>query len=96
MKKTQLLKKNSDGTSYLPWFKELKKSLAWHSAASVQEFGTAVLGDLSEWQNQYKINYEMADDIEKREMSREKYQRKSASVPELLYAHCLRFQDRHA
>jgi len=79
-KKVHFLKKNSSGSSYLPWFNDLKQGMSWHSSSAVLEFGVSVLGDTTDWKAQYKTVYEDADENEKRELSKEKSSRKSAAT----------------
>jgi len=79
-KKVHYLKKNSAGSTYLPWFIDLRQGMAWHTSSAVQEFGVSVLSDTSDWNNYYKGSYVDADENEKRELSREKGQRKSAAT----------------
>ena len=58
MRKVPLLKKSSDGSSYAPWFKELKTSFASHPAPSVQECGVCLVREDDEiWYADCAVRY---------------------------------------
>ena len=77
-KKPLYLKKSSDGSTFLPWLKELKNSLAWHGSSAVQQHGCNVLMDEEDWIAEFKVDYEEADDVTKAELAKEKSARNQA------------------
>ena len=77
---TKVLKKSHDGSTYLPWLNALKKSLAFHIAASVQEYGSSVILDQTEWKVRHAKDYDQDDDTMKRELIKERSTRRSAAT----------------